>query len=94
MAQEEEEEEDCPLFMTGLPSSSSFERNPALAALSSLVGGKSSYTPARSTHAQQKRKVRRDRAAPYLKREGRKKQHATLGEAQIYLSLWSKPSDG
>ena len=93
-AEEEEEEPTCPLFMDGLPSD--FANNSALSALASLLqeeeevkvkppqveraieksrGGKVRF--AKGRHA------RRKSSQPYST-----KPKASMGEAQLYLSMW------
>jgi hypothetical protein len=98
--QDDECEETCPLFMDGLPSD--FSSNPQLAALASLINdddddektGISNGVVAvtgpkgggKVDRKSQRRAQRHD--APYLK-PTKKGPSASLGEAQLFLKMWS-----
>ena len=97
--QDEDADEKCPLFMDGLPND--FSSNPQLAALASLIndddeGSDISNRAVAVTNQQggggkvarksQRRAQRQD--APYLK-PTKKVPAASLGEAQLFLKMWS-----
>jgi hypothetical protein len=86
-----EADDECPLFMMGLPTASTLENNTSLQALITLVDDPDSGSKAcRGSKAlakyQEGRRARHNGAAPYHKRRG-KRQYATVAEAQVYLSL-------
>lgn len=95
----DESEETCPLFMDGLPND--FASNPQLAALASLMNdddeendvSKSVPTEigqkggGKVDRKSQRRAQRHD--APYLKQPTKKVSSASLGEAQLFLKMWS-----
>jgi hypothetical protein len=96
--QDEESDEKCPLFMDGLPKD--FSSNPQLAALASLINdddegndisnGAVAVTGKKGggkvDRKSQRRAQRQD--APYLK-PTKNVPAASLGEAQLFLKMWS-----
>jgi hypothetical protein len=87
--EKEEEEEECPLFMMGLPTQSALDNNAGLAALVTLVddGSDRKRSSKSTTKTQKNRCARRTGAMPYQKARANKRRYATVAEAQIYLSL-------
>jgi hypothetical protein len=89
----------CPLFMDRLPSN--FAKNPALAAIASLLEEEeeapkkadkektivSKMTPL-AGGGKARRTHRRKSASPYPKPNNTKKAKAAVGEAQLFLKLW------
>jgi hypothetical protein len=95
---DDENVENCPLFMDGLPSD--FATNPSLAALASLLDDnadescpktKESQTPTpRAGGGKVQRKPNRSKCndGPYKRDNDRQKGDANIGEANLFLKMW------
>lgn len=95
---DDENVENCPLFMDGLPSD--FSTNPSLAALASLLDDnadesspktRESETPTtRAGGGKVQRKPNRSKRnyGPYKRDYDKQKSDTTLGETNLFLKMW------